>query len=1176
MSMFDINFYSRKKEYHRYSSDDLALSAVGISSYTLTSAERFFKKDNPDVKEFFTGGLEFTQNQILGIGLEGSMKIMEFDYNEKVYKQVTGFTQIIRLDPQIYPAADYPPITETTIKTFLQKWNDVQIGTLEGNLVNSYRAVIAKIQNSQNSYIEFEANISVLGSSKKISIRLDLMNTRNFETAKTISFKGSPLITEVPKTPAGLNYASRPTGAAAVGAYVSPVGDGVNNPQNTASGPLSLTWDPSIGEFQSGTQQMLVRLLTDIDPANVRDFSKEELDSFTNEDVYSGPDGLGFMGSFTKGEAIPLSSENGNPHLFGPDFKGVCENATSEKVKVTVINRMNYSYRAGTMAVVSRMTGENGNWVITSAGTPADATAKNLSFGNFEYQHHIIPAKKYFTFPPTEEKLMPDKFMSWYRAYFYDTVIDSYYRFNPDTFDDYNLERTKILNILASTLSDVEPDPIQYLKNKLKDNTFINQIISETKFKSLQFKRLLDYGDDRYGDGVIPEVNLDEWQEYFYGLPINVMEKSARLLQLSPTLDGESLNTNSQDPLYALEVPMFWGMVFPDGFKNDGVQRERAKFEKLQTFEIYRNDPNLKEISVLGSYSAPFLGDDLKSLLFSDGYRDFKKTGGFFSRHSIATLSSPFMLYEQISLEQTGAAADLRFPGTDLVKEVDPEGPAGLEPINPKRIQFSPMSINRFYIGSELNNQSYSTLKSMQNLLAKSVMFNKIFPPSNSINFADYGKALWGRHYSLKYPSIIDAASATWLPDNGNEYNLKALSWSEDGFPITRHSPPLGTAFDIVPPVLGFRRLPAVPVLTCKSKIRTSANGLSFTVNQLLGMSPQITISASNPPRVTALPFFAGIGWTDDPGNPGKQNSVPQWGDRNRTDDIDSFGTSALHVRVFEGWPIEQTIYYGQFFTPIHFNPSAPEHLMRVEYADNGKPTIKNDLDIDGNVRRAVSEVDFRRPTRINGSIFALGEVVTKETLAPANEWQWNRVRRAAMLSGGGFAYYIQYIGIEPSRQIISGGSGYSADTVFLFADGTTFQVNVDDKGVVTGIKTDSIVYGEQGFMSIPAINLQPSKQGDGSGAVFGNPSFVVREKIGYDPAPKQVVPITRLTKSSNDGEKIAEGNITTTVNFSDTNKRDFDIFYFFHNDPTHYSMDKFLPFDAGFAQYAIVEVNGA
>ena len=113
--------------------------------------------------------------------------------------------------------------------------------------------------------------------------------------------------------------------------------------------------------------------------------------------------------------------------------------------------------------------------------------------------------------------------------------------------------------------------------------------------------------------------------------------------------------------------------------------------------------------------------------------------------------------------------------------------------------------------------------------------------------------------------------------------------------------------------------------------------------------------------------------------------------------------------------------------------------------------------------------------------------------------------------------------------------------------------------------------------MTSVAANIQPQYLGStGTGAVFNNVRFIVKEKYGYDPAPKELAPITRLTKASNNGEELIEGISTTSISLNNENSvsKEYDVFYFYHNDPSHYSIDRTLAYNAAWAQYAIVEVN--
>ena len=106
-----------------------------------------------------------------------------------------------------------------------------------------------------------------------------------------------------------------------------------------------------------------------------------------------------------------------------------------------------------------------------------------------------------------------------------------------------------------------------------------------------------------------------------------------------------------------------------------------------------------------------------------------------------------------------------------------------------------------------------------------------------------------------------------------------------------------------------------------------------------------------------------------------------------------------------------------------------------------------------------------------------------------------------------------------------------------------------------------------------------------GSSARFV-PTCVVAKTIGWDSGPKEVAPITRITKSSQQSGKVlnsdtsyentaANGESTTTINLNKGELgNNFDIFYFFHNDPTHYSIDDSRPYYTGAAQYVISDVK--
>jgi len=1009
------------------------------------------------------------------------------------------------------------------------------------------------------------------------------------------------LISAVPQTAEGLRYSLNQTNQLGIGQYSGPLEGGDNNPKNTAAGHLRLAYDPTTGEFESGKQQILVRLVDDIEPAEMSDISGEALLSATAQDCYDSPDSDLYMGNFKKGRGIPLSMENGNPHMYGPNFKGGCASSSTKSV-ITVVNRAAQGFKSGQLVMCSRI---NGEWVILPTGE--QILTKKITFGNFEYQQYIIPADSYFAYTdlssPNSEKILPDDFARKMRnSYYIDLASNSDQRIIDTSMNSVSI--IMLLNIFASTIPTDIDDPIQYIKDNYTPQEaalLLNEADQEKRRD--ENNSLLSYiAQSSRSFLFYPDIYFDE---IYYSLPKNVLLKTARKFSIDGATD---ISSSLNDPTYGDEVP-FWGMLFPDGYKTNGtasVIAENRDF--IINNPLFANDKNLKELSVLSSLSYPYIKDQVINLGFikkidstqqTDPFKYIKKTTGIFVDK---------LQYESLDLKYIGISNSYIVKFYDAVSLNNPVGGGstsqlysthgrlfpnsvyGLEPTKPNRIQFSSMSIEQLYSKSLLDNE-VMLIYHPYDLLGASVSYyrnlffkNSVGPTSGwqSLKFGDVIHNWWrSDSRNARYETVTSDV------DYGNKYNILSLLTSKFTQPVAnRHPSPLGTVYQIVPEVRGYRRSMAIPVLTCKSKMKTSADSLVFETSQLFGMPKRTVVSPADINEPIILPIGAGIAW-NQPDAPISVNSFPQWGDRARTDDVDSMGTTALHVRVFEGWPIHQTLYFGHYFTPLHFNPSAPDVEKIIDYsAPSGLPVLINRLDDSGQPIPGRSEVDFKIPTayateNVGGSPLGIGVSIIPPTdtspgnLAPYSLWKHNTIRRAKLLTNGGFVYMIRYIGIVKSTvSIKTNGTGYAEGDTFVYPDGTTIEVkSVGGNGTIGSVE---VTEGENGMTSVTA-NLQPQYLGSsGKDAVWNNVQFIVKEKYGYDPAPKEVVPITRLTKPSNNGEELIEGNLSTSVSLdNDSGKsKEYDIFYFYHNDPTHYSMNRGLAFNAGWAQYAIVEVN--
>jgi len=410
-----------------------------------------------------------------------------------------------------------------------------------------------------------------------------------------------------------------------------------------------------------------------------------------------------------------------------------------------------------------------------------------------------------------------------------------------------------------------------------------------------------------------------------------------------------------------------------------------------------------------------------------------------------------------------------------------------------------------------------------------------------------------------------------------------------------------------------------VGIIVSKNKFGAQ-DSITFTTRQYFGLPKIQQVAGGQAGGITILPIGGGIGWVG-PSNPSFTYGYPQWG--SNQDSYNSFGTTALHVRIFDQWPDEQTIYDGRYFGVLHFNPLPMGGPVRSNVVDNGivfdDPSWTpasgiNNVKYQRSVDQIDSVVDFRIPTyahptnnSIDNKPVSNGLFVTKDGLSNnqalrnPSQWRVNPIRRGQLLTKGGFRYYKRVIGVDPTlKYIATNGKNFTIGQKIVSTDKkieieisstnseggiTAFIVKDNGEGLSTTdfsgshkIKTKDPFTGADTENTINGYKMNLSGQnGDsGSGASIVFERGVVYEKVQYDPCPLESTdgPIS-LTLSSNRGEKVAEGDKTTTITLSNVNNpsNKYDAFYFFHNDILHtvLSPGAFIP---GFGQYVELEIG--
>lgn len=263
------------------------------------------------------------------------------------------------------------------------------------------------------------------------------------------------------------------------------------------------------------------------------------------------------------------------------------------------------------------------------------------------------------------------------------------------------------------------------------------------------------------------------------------------------------------------------------------------------------------------------------------------------------------------------------------------------------------------------------------------------------------------------------------------------------------------------------------------------------------------------------------------------------WG--STTDNVDSFGTTALHVRIFDAWPEEQTIFDPRYFGVLHFNPGT------------------------------LNTVDGESPVDMQTIDLAIGAEIGPNTEVPTFK---NTIRRGQLLSAGGFNFKYRTLGLHPTANEVApdnNGTGFaSGDKILCGLEDNgepTVEIVINSVNEQGGILSYTVVkngygYNQTAFSTpdndnpVPIIPLQlKSPTEGGKTAVLWFYSLIVVEIDRVDDPPvEHTLGPTRLTYSSN-GAGYINKTKDTTINLASNSSGQYDAYFHFHNDITHTAM---------------------
>lgn len=433
---------------------------------------------------------------------------------------------------------------------------------------------------------------------------------------------------------------------------------------------------------------------------------------------------------------------------------------------------------------------------------------------------------------------------------------------------------------------------------------------------------------------------------------------------------------------------------------------------------------------------------------------------------------------------------------------------------------------------------------------------------------------LFDRSYTFGFDDVFDVPHV----------RMRETEFSEDGkglkqAPISTAGTPV-SSFDPWPG-FGISSSPQGPfcvgVISAKQTISKLGGGdVNFLTNQTFGRH-QYTSFTTSQSSVSIIGLGVGATAVGNVSGSDSMRSRPTWG--SRVDSHSSFGTTALHVRIFDHWPEDQTLFDPRYFAVLHFNAGS-------YYTSGNGVLFTKTGETEQSLKKRKDEakkLDIPIPTKDDDSLLIIGTINKDTKLKPKDKWKLNPIRRGVLLSGGGFKYKYTVIGLYPqSASIVYGGTGFNNNFEYEIQ-----SKNVKFKFVVSGGSITSWTFVKDDLGNeLVGDNFLPSDfnlntpivdaNGNITGSDANNKGFILTItsqtsggksaiikftvgiawlKIAKDEEPKSVNnsnPI-RLSRSSQAGSaNVINGSQETKVTLEKNSSGKYDCFYHFHNDLLH------------------------
>jgi hypothetical protein len=385
---------------------------IGIQTYGENGAH-LFTNDSPELE--YVGLSSYSMYQLNGIVLSDGLYNLKITPRDKIYTTLIGET--VRGDAKYLKynkeTGGFSEVTidKNKIKNLIE-WHEFfnenpryTSKPTGGYTIEEASRHLIDISNSLSGCLTFlvsgEIKIDYTAPENNAGCEKDIITNINLHFTKRNDDDNNEIVQKfhamagIPNTPAGTAYGWTGTQKATSDNHpgiLAPVQDGgEKNVNNMVSAPIAKSYCSNTATWEFGTQQILVRLLTNVAAVAETQLDAETFDNISFEEL-SNPGSAFYLSNYTTGWASPIYPQNKNPNLAMPAFTTKSCDDKNTKEKIIVVNRSTRPYAIGELAKAARICGE---WILSPL-SEAKAQVFTPVVNKWRFQKFIVDSDSYF------------------------------------------------------------------------------------------------------------------------------------------------------------------------------------------------------------------------------------------------------------------------------------------------------------------------------------------------------------------------------------------------------------------------------------------------------------------------------------------------------------------------------------------------------------------------------------------------------------------------------------------------------------------------------------------------------------------------------------------------------------------------------------------------------------